>query len=198
MKKLLQLLLMIVVALSAHAQQSVKGKVVDARTGEPLIGASVLLKSNPSTGVTTDLEGDFVISVPSAGETIVVNYVGYVAQELPASDGMTVKMIESSEILDEVVVIGYGTQRKGDVTSSVASVKSDNFVKGAVKDIGQLMQGKVAGLAITNPSGDPLGNTQIRLRGTSTIGGANTAPLVLIDGIPGDFNTVAPEDVESI
>ena len=198
MKKLLQLLLMIVVALSAHAQQSVKGKVVDARTGEPLIGASVLLKSNPATGVTTDIEGDFVISVPSAGETVVVNYVGYVTQELPAMDGMTVKMIESSEILDEVVVIGYGTQRKGDVTSSVASVKSDNFVKGAVKDIGQLMQGKVAGLAITNPSGDPLGNTQIRLRGTSTIGGANTAPLVLIDGIPGDFNTVAPEDVESI
>lgn len=90
-------------------------------------------------------------------------------------------MIEDSQNLDEVVVIGYGTQRKGDVTSSVASVKSENFVKGAVKDVGQLIQGKVAGLAITNPSGDPTGNTQIRLRGTSTIGGANTAPLILID-----------------
>ena len=73
---------------------------------------------------------------------------------------------------------------KGDVTSSVASVKADNFVKGAVKDVGQLIQGKVAGLAITNPNGDPTGSTQIRLRGTNTIGGANTAPLVLIDGIP--------------
>ena len=97
-----------------------------------------------------------------------------------------------------MVVIGYGTQRKGDVTSSVASVKADNFVKGAVKDVGQLIQGKVAGLAITNPNGDPTGSTQIRLRGTNTIGGANTAPLVLIDGIPGELGTVAPEDVESV
>lgn len=95
-------------------------------------------------------------------------------------------------------LIGYGTQRKGDVTSSVASVKADNFVKGAVKDVGQLIQGKVAGLAITNPNGDPTGSTQIRLRGTNTIGGANTAPLVLIDGIPGELGTVAPEDVESV
>ena len=101
-------------------------------------------------------------------------------------------------MLDEVVVIGYGTQRKGDVTSAVASVKSDNFIKGAVKDVGQLIQGKVAGLAITNPSGDPAGTTQIRLRGTNTIGGANTSPLVLIDGVPGDLSTVAPEDVESV
>lgn len=83
---------------------------------------------------------------------------------------------EDTKTLDEVVVIGYGTQRKGDVTSSVASVKADNFVKGAVKDVGQLIQGKVAGLAITNPNGDPTGSTQIRLRGTNTIGGANTAP----------------------
>ena len=101
-------------------------------------------------------------------------------------------------LVQEVVVIGYGTQRKGDVTSSVASVKADNFVKGAVKDVGQLIQGKVAGLAITNPNGDPTGSTQIRLRGTNTIGGANTAPLVLIDGIPGELGTVAPEDVESV
>ena len=84
------------------------------------------------------------------------------------------------------------------MTSSVASVKADNFVKGAVKDVGQLIQGKVAGLAITNPNGDPTGSTQIRLRGTNTIGGANTAPLVLIDGIPGELGTVAPEDVESV
>ena len=85
-----------------------------------------------------------------------------------------------------------------EVACSVASVKADNFVKGAVKDVGQLIQGKVAGLAITNPNGDPTGSTQIRLRGTNTIGGANTAPLVLIDGIPGELGTVAPEDVESV
>ena len=84
------------------------------------------------------------------------------------------------------------------MTSAVASVKADDFVKGAVKDVGQLIQGKVAGLAITNPSGDPAGGTQIRLRGTNTIGGANTNPLILIDGVPGDLSTVAPEDVESV
>ncbi|HRF68235.1 MAG TPA: SusC/RagA family TonB-linked outer membrane protein [Muribaculum sp.] len=117
---------------------------------------------------------------------------------LKSADPLVIKLVEDSKNLEEVVVIGYGTQRKSDVTSSVASVKAENFVKGAVKDIGQLIQGKVAGLSITNPSGDPTGNTQIRLRGTSTIGGANTAPLILIDGVPGDFNTVAPEDVESI
>ena len=127
-------------------------------------------------------------------------HIGYVTQEVPTAGKNSLEIVlkEDTKTLDEVVVIGYGTQRKGDVTSSVASVKADNFVKGAVKDVGQLIQGKVAGLAITNPNGDPTGSTQIRLRGTNTIGGANTAPLVLIDGIPGELGTVAPEDVESV
>lgn len=131
---------------------------------------------------------------------MVISYIGYVTQEVPTVEKKSLEIIlkEDTKTLDEVVVIGYGTQRKGDVTSSVASVKADNFVKGAVKDVGQLIQGKVAGLAITNPNGDPTGSTQIRLRGTNTIGGANTAPLVLIDGIPGELGTVAPEDVESV
>ena len=131
---------------------------------------------------------------------LVISYIGYVTQEVPTAGKNSLEIVlkEDTKTLDEVVVIGYGTQRKGDVTSSVASVKADNFVKGAVKDVGQLIQGKVAGLAITNPNGDPTGSTQIRLRGTNTIGGANTAPLVLIDGIPGELGTVAPEDVESV
>lgn len=198
MKKLIHLLLMLAVSLTAYSQQRISGQVVDSKTGEPIIGATVLLKSKPSIGTATDLEGNFLLSVPSLNEIIKVSYVGYNPIELKAEGKMLIKLMEDSKALDEVVVIGYGIQRKADVTSSVASVKSENFVKGAVKDVGQLIQGKVAGLAITNPSGDPTGNTQIRLRGTSTIGGANTAPLILIDGIPGDFNTVAPEDVESI
>ena len=189
---------MLAVSLTAYSQQRISGQVVDSKTGEPIIGATVLLKSKPSIGTATDLEGNFLLSVPSLNEIIKVSYVGYNPIELKAEGKMLIKLMEDSKALDEVVVIGYGIQRKADVTSSVASVKSENFVKGAVKDVGQLIQGKVAGLAITNPSGDPTGNTQIRLRGTSTIGGANTAPLILIDGIPGDFNTVAPEDVESI
>lgn len=147
----------------------------------------------------TDFDGNFMLDVPTKS-VLVISYIGYVTQEVPTAGKKSLEIIlkEDTKTLDEVVVIGYGTQRKGDVTSSVASVKADNFVKGAVKDVGQLIQGKVAGLAITNPNGDPTGSTQIRLRGTNTIGGANTAPLVLIDGIPGELGTVAPEDVESV
>lgn len=150
-------------------------------------------------GTITDFDGNFMLDVP-AKSVLVISYIGYVTQEVPTAGKNSLEIVlkEDTKTLDEVVVIGYGTQRKGDVTSSVASVKADNFVKGAVKDVGQLIQGKVAGLAITNPNGDPTGSTQIRLRGTNTIGGANTAPLVLIDGIPGELGTVAPEDVESV
>ena len=150
-------------------------------------------------GTITDFDGNFMLDVPTKS-VLVISYIGYVTQEVPTVEKKSLEIIlkEDTKTLDEVVVIGYGTQRKGDVTSSVASVKADNFVKGAVKDVGQLIQGKVAGLAITNPNGDPTGSTQIRLRGTNTIGGANTAPLVLIDGIPGELGTVAPEDVESV
>lgn len=175
---------------------SVKGSVSDTK-GEPIIGASVVVKGNTTQGTITDLDGQFTLNVPS-NSTLVISYIGYVTQEVPAKGTVKVTLKEDNEMLDEVVVIGYGTQRKGDVTSAISSVKSDNFVKGAVKDVGQLIQGKVAGLAITNPNGDPAGETQIRLRGTNTIGGANTAPLVLIDGIPGSLSTVAPEDVESV
>lgn len=168
-------------------------------SGEPVIGASVVVKGNNTMGTITDFDGNFMLDVPTKS-VLVISYIGYVTQEVPTAGKKSLEIIlkEDTKTLDEVVVIGYGTQRKGDVTSSVASVKADNFVKGAVKDVGQLIQGKVAGLAITNPNGDPTGSTQIRLRGTNTIGGANTAPLVLIDGIPGELGTVAPEDVESV
>lgn len=198
MKHLFLLLTLLSFSLTALAQQKVTGKVKDS-SGEPVIGASVVVKDNKTMGTITDFDGNFSLEVPSKS-VLVISYIGYVTQEVPVTGKKSLDIIlkEDTKTLDEVVVIGYGTQRKGDVTSSVASVKADNFVKGAVKDVGQLIQGKVAGLAITNPSGDPTGNTQIKLRGTNTIGGANTDPLVLIDGIPGSLSTVAPEDVESV
>lgn len=198
MKHLFLLLTLLSFSLTALAQQKVTGKVKDS-SGEPVIGASVVVKGNNTMGTITDLDGNFMLDVPTKS-VLVISYIGYVTQEVPTAGKKSLEIIlkEDTKTLDEVVVIGYGTQRKGDVTSSVASVKADNFVKGAVKDVGQLIQGKVAGLAITNPNGDPTGSTQIRLRGTNTIGGANTAPLVLIDGIPGELGTVAPEDVESV
>ena len=198
MKHLFLLLTLLSFSLTALAQQKVTGKVKDS-SGEPVIGASVVVKGNNTMGTITDFDGNFMLGVP-AKSVLVISYIGYVTQEVPTAGKNSLEIVlkEDTKTLDEVVVIGYGTQRKGDVTSSVASVKADNFVKGAVKDVGQLIQGKVAGLAITNPNGDPTGSTQIRLRGTNTIGGANTAPLVLIDGIPGELGTVAPEDVESV
>lgn len=198
MKHLFLLLTLLSFSLTALAQQKVTGKVKDS-SGEPVIEASVVVKGNNTMGTITDFDGNFMLDVPTKS-VLVISYIGYVTQEVPTAGKKSLEIIlkEDTKTLDEVVVIGYGTQRKGDVTSSVASVKADNFVKGAVKDVGQLIQGKVAGLAITNPNGDPTGSTQIRLRGTNTIGGANTAPLVLIDGIPGELGTVAPEDVESV
>lgn len=199
MKHFLSLLILLSVSLSAYAQNTFSGTVED-QTGEPVVGASVLVKDHSTVGCVTDIDGNFSLKFDRSSATLVVSFIGYETKEVAATAGKPVKVVlrENNKLLDEVVLIGYGTQRKGDVTSSVASVKSEDFVTGSVKDIGQLIQGKVAGLAITNPSGDPTGGTQIRLRGTNTIGGANTAPLILIDGIPGDFSSVAPEDVESI
>mgnify|MGYP002986826483 CR=1 FL=1 len=177
-------------------QKSINGIVADEQ-GEPIIGASVLEKGT-TNGTITDLDGRFTLSI-GKGTELIVSYVGYTTKTVKIGNQSTIKivLIEDTKTLDEVVVIGYGTQRKGDVTSAISSVKSESFVKGAVTDAGQLIQGKVAGLNISLPSGDPTGNTQIMLRGISSLKGG-TSPLVLVDGVPGSLNTVAPEDVESI
>lgn len=182
----------------AEAQQSkvtVKGVVKDS-AGEPVIGASVIEKSVPSNGTIVDMDGNFTISVNS-GATLVVSSIGYVTVEVSASDAASVILQEDSEMLQDVVVIGYGTQKKGDVTSAITSVKADDFAKGDIRDAGDLIKGKVAGLSITNNSGDPNATSSIRLRGVISLTGTNT-PLVLIDGLEGDLDTVAPEDIESI
>ena len=177
--------------------ERISGTILDIKD-EPLIGVSVTIRGT-TIGTITDINGKFQLDAPE-NETLVFSYIGYQTKEVPVKGNSTINLIlnESLNDLDVVVVIGYGTQRKGDITSSVANIKSDNFVKGAVKDVGQLIQGKVAGLAISNPSGDPTGGTQIQLRGNNSMWGANTDPLILVDGIPGSLSTVAPEDVESI
>lgn len=186
------------ISMAAHAQTVVKGNISDSQ-GEPVIGASVIEKGT-SNGVITDFDGNFSLNVSSPTATLLISYVGYVPQEVSANGTSPLKvvMVEDSKMLDEIVVIGYGIQRKGDVTSSVASVKAESFNKGMSQDIGQLIQGKVAGLSISLTSGDPTASTQMLLRGRSTINGSNTNPLVIIDGVPGDFGMVSPEDIESI
>ena len=175
----------------------VRGVIKD-ETGEPIIGATVRVKGQ-SEGTVSDLDGNFTLDVTD-DNTLQISYIGYQTQEFAVGKQhhFSIVLEEDKKILNEVVVIGYGTQKKGDITSSVGSVKSEDFTAGAINDAGQLIQGKIAGLSVTNPSGNPVGGTEISLRGSTTILGASTNPLILIDGVPGDFNTVAPEDIESI
>lgn len=175
----------------------VTGTVKDKSNALP--GVVVMLKG-AKTGTITDLDGHFSITVPSADATLVFTFIGYKPQEVQLQGRKTIEVVmeEDSKNLEEVVVIGYGTQKKADVTSSVSSVKTESFNKGSVQDAGQLIQGKVAGLAVTLPSGDPTASTQIALRGSTTLLGTSVNPLILIDGVPGDFKTVAPQDIESI
>lgn len=175
----------------------VRGVIKD-ETGEPIIGATIRVKGH-SEGTVSDFDGNFSLDV-TGDNTLQISYIGYQTKEFVVGKQhhFSIVLEEDKKILNEVVVIGYGTQKKGDITSSVGSVKSEDFTAGAINDAGQLIQGKIAGLSVTNPSGNPVGGTEISLRGNTTILGASTNPLILIDGVPGDFNTVAPEDIESI
>jgi len=184
---------------AADAPQSfrVSGLVTDTN-GEPIIAANIFEPGTHNATV-TDEDGKYVITVSGAQATISISYIGYSTQMVDVSGRGYIETVltEDQQYLDELVVIGYGSQKKSDVTSSVASVKSESFNKGAILDAGQLVQGKVAGLQISLPSGDPTASTAVMLRGTSSLLGSST-PLILVDGVPGSFATVAPEDIESI
>lgn len=184
---------------TAYAQNVIiTGTISSADDNLGLPMATVLVKGTPKS-VSTDMDGKFSIEA-DAKDTLVFSYVGYTSQEVVVGSQKTINVSLASFVteLGDVVVIGYGTQKKEQVTSSVVSVQAKDFNKGSVQDVGQLIQGKVAGLTISLNSGDPTANTQVLLRGSSTLIGGNANPLVLIDGVPGDFNTVAPQDIESI
>ena len=184
---------------SAYAQQRLSGTIVD-ESGLPILGVSVRL-SKSKLGVSTDSDGRFALNISTADTigTLAVSAIGYTSQVIPIKQQriFTVQLQSESNALNEVVVVGYGTQQKKDLTGAIASVKASEFVKGGTRDAGQLLQGKVAGLSIATPTGNPTQGAQILLRGTNTLTGDNN-PLVLIDGVPGDLRTVAPEDIESM
>lgn len=177
---------------------TVTGVVVDSE-GEPLIGATVLVKGS-STGTATDIDGKFSLKA-SAGQELQISYVGYQTQTIKIQSGKfnlgNIVLATDSQVLNDVVVIGYGTQRKGDVTSAVASVKAEDFTVGAIGDASELVKGKVAGLTIAKGSGDPNAESTIRLRGVISMY-AGSDPLVLIDGIEGGLSDVPPENIASI
>ena len=184
-------------SIPAMADVVVKGTVTDPN-GEPVVAAGVV-EAGTTNGVVTDLYGKYTITVKGAASVLEFSCIGYETQSITVGNQGVIDVVleEAVSFLQEAVSIGYGTQKKADITSSVQSVKSDDFIQGAVIDAGQLIQGKVAGLQITIPSGDPTASSSVMLRGTSSLYGSS-APLILVDGIPGSLATVAPEDIESI
>ena len=177
------------------AQNKVSGTVLDAN-GEPLIGVSVL-ETGTNNGVVTDYDGNFALTVKQ-GAKLTFSYVGYLSQTLAAANGMKVTLEEDNKVLNEVVVVGYGTMRRKDVTSSITTVKAEDLNKGVFTDPASMLQGKVAGLVVTS-NGDPNGAPSITLRGASSLRSGAMSPYYVIDGIPGvDISMVAPDDIESI
>ena len=172
--------------------------VVKDKTGEPVIGANVLEKGT-ANGVITGIDGEYSVKVKGANSVLVISFIGYQTQEITVGSKRKIDVIlqDDTKLLDEVVVIGYGTQKKGDITSAVASVKAEDFAAGKIGDAAELVKGKIAGLSVINSSGDPTKNSSIMLRGVNTLMG-NVSPLVLVDGIEGDLTTVAPENIASI
>lgn len=172
----------------------VKGRITDQK-GEPIIGASIKVKGS-STGAVSDIDGNYTIEVP-AGSDLEISYIGYIPKIIKAKRTSNIVLEESSESLNEIVVVGYGTQKKGDISSAISSVKSDRFVKSPTPDAAQLIRGQVAGLSIVSPGGDPTSTSQVSLRGITTLKSGGS-PLILVDGIPGDLNTVSPDDIQQI
>lgn len=199
MKKYLLMLLSIAFLSTAWAQErTVTGTVTDAESGEAIPGANIVEKGT-SNGTITDFDGNYRLTVGD-GATLVVTFVGYKAQEIEVGSRsvIDVKLGLDVQALSEVVVVGYGTQDKKEITSAVASIGEEEFNNGNVTTPEQLLQGKVAGLSIVRPGGDPNQGQEIRLRGLSTFG-ANSSPLIVLDGVIGaSLDNVDPNDIESI
>ena len=186
------------VSIASAQQKKVTGKVTEF-SGSPLPGVTVVVKGS-TTGALTDMDGNYSLSNLSESATLQFSFVGMKTQEFSVAGKTSINVVMEEETIgiQEVVAVGYGTQRKKELTSSVSSVKSDEFVKGSISNPVQLIQGKVSGLSISKPGGNPNEGFNIRLRGLSTIG-ANTGPLVVIDGaVGGSLDNIDPNDIETI
>ena len=177
----------------AMAQNNVSGVITDDN-GEPLIGVTVV-EAGTQNATVTDIDGRYTLNV-KPGAKLNLTYVGY--ENLTINAGQSAKMKEDQAVLNEVVVVGYGTMRRKDVTSSITTIKAEDLNKGVFTDPASMLQGKVAGLVVTT-SGDPNGSLSITLRGASSLRSGAMSPYYVIDGIPGvDISMVAPDDIESI
>ncbi|TDB65959.1 SusC/RagA family TonB-linked outer membrane protein [Arundinibacter roseus] len=197
---LLMLTFLLLAAVSAFAQVAVKGKITDEQ-GQGIPGVNILVKAT-TTGTTTDAEGAFTLSVPSSNSTLILSSIGYVSQEIALNGQSTinVKLATDTKSLSEVIVVGYGTQKKETVTGSVVSVKGDDLVKSPAVNLANSLAGRLPGVTVVNRSGEPgYDGATIRIRGSNTLG--NNGALIVIDGIPnrsGGLDRINPADIESI
>lgn len=183
----------------ANAQRTVTGTVIDETDGSPLIGVNVVIKGT-TIGDATDIDGNYSVNIPAGNDILIFSFLGYITQEVAIGGRTVVDIVLAPDVrlLDDVIVVGYGTQDEKEITSSVTSVDAGDFNLGNVNDPAQLIQGKVPGLSIYNRGGDPNSTPTIRLRGISTIG-ANTEPLIVIDGvIGGSLENLDPSDIASM
>jgi TonB-linked SusC/RagA family outer membrane protein len=195
-------LMLMVLAMNVFAQgKTVTGKVTDSKDGTPVANASVTIKGT-SRGTTTDAGGNFRIAVDNNNTVLVISSVGFTTYELTvgAQTDFAISLAAAQGTLNEVVVVGYGTQRKRDLTGAIATVSSKDFVKGAIQTPEQLISGKVAGVQITSNNGAAGSGSRIRIRGGASLNASND-PLVVIDGLPVDngnaLNLINPNDIES-
>lgn len=194
----LTVLLMLITSVAWSQSRTVTGKVTSQDDGTGIPGVNVVEK-NTTNGTVTDIDGNFSINV-SENATLVFSFVGFAGQEVSVGNQSTINITMAPDVtsLDEVIVVGYGSQEKKELTSSVVSLDEKEFNKGNINDPTQLLQGKVPGLSVYNRGGNPNASSTIRLRGISTVG-ANSQPLVVIDGVIGaSLDNVDPNDIESI
>ena len=178
---------------------TVTGTVVD-QTGEPVIGVNVLVKGS-TNGTITDIDGKFSLKGVSPNSILTVSYIGYKTETVNLNGKKVLQIIlkEDSEMLNEVVVVGYGTQKKVNLTGAVTAVSGEELDSRPVSNATQALQGMVAGLQITQAAGSLDDTPSLNVRGTTTIGqGSSGSPLVLIDGMEGDINTINPQDIASV
>lgn len=195
MKRVLLSSALLLVSTLTFAQSKVSGTVKDAN-GEPLIGVSVM-EVGTNNGAVTDMNGNYTLNV-KPGAKLKLSYIGFTPQTVKAGSNSQIVLQEDNTALNEVVVVGYGTMRRKDVTSSITTVKAEDLNQGVFTDPGQMLQGKVPGLVVSSTA-DPNGSPTITLRGASTLRTGAMSPYYVVDGIPGvDISIVSPEDIESI
>ena len=200
-KRIGMLLLAAVVSLvtsaQVWAQRTITGTIVD-QSGEPVMGATVLVKGT-TNGSTTDLDGRYSINNVSSNQVLAVSFIGYASQEIPVGNRtvIDITLLEDSELLEDVVVVGYGVQRKSNLTGAISSVKSGDIENRTVTDANQSLQGKTAGVQLLSTSGTPGSENSIRVRGFSS--NTTSDPLYVVDGVRvNSISNLDPSDIESM